>query len=257
MFEDPSERPAGLTALAERHGVSLEAVRHLLRALEAGQGQMAQFDHPDLGGFGQWSAGGMIMVGRMNDHALKARVAALCADLAASLPALAWDRGAKPSGGSTHWWPEELGLPASAGAQNTTRYAYFPGRRRLAVERDGQVSLYDTGPYVITGASQAQSGSASFQFSGPDGPVRLEDLTPVDLTPAPPRPETAPGPKAALAGPAAPSATTPVPSTAPAAAPASATEILAILEKLADLHGRGVLTEAEFAAKKAELLARL
>jgi hypothetical protein len=34
-------------------------------------------------------------------------------------------------------------------------------------------------------------------------------------------------------------------------------DILAAIERLAELHARGVLTEAEFSAKKAELLDRL
>jgi len=54
-------------------------------------------------------------------------------------------------------------------------------------------------------------------------------------------------------------------STRPAAAPppepdmaaAQATEILATLERLAELRHKGILSEAEFATKKAELLRRL
>jgi Short C-terminal domain len=34
-------------------------------------------------------------------------------------------------------------------------------------------------------------------------------------------------------------------------------DILAAIERLADLHARGILTEVEFSAKKAELLDRL
>jgi hypothetical protein len=34
-------------------------------------------------------------------------------------------------------------------------------------------------------------------------------------------------------------------------------DILTAIERLAELHARGVLTEAEFSAKKAELLDRL
>jgi membrane protease subunit (stomatin/prohibitin family) len=46
---------------------------------------------------------------------------------------------------------------------------------------------------------------------------------------------------------------------AAAAAPAGIKpeEIMATLEKLADLKGKGILTEDEFAAKKAELLKKL
>jgi membrane protease subunit (stomatin/prohibitin family) len=45
--------------------------------------------------------------------------------------------------------------------------------------------------------------------------------------------------------------------TAPAAAPMKADEIMAMLEKLGDLKAKGILTDEEFAAKKAELLAKL
>jgi len=34
-------------------------------------------------------------------------------------------------------------------------------------------------------------------------------------------------------------------------------DILAAIERMAELHARGILTEAEFSAKKAELLGRL
>ena len=51
--------------IAARHGVSADAVLTLLNAVAAGNGTQAQFNHPDLGGMGQWSQGGMIMVGDM------------------------------------------------------------------------------------------------------------------------------------------------------------------------------------------------
>lgn len=44
--------------LAQRYGFSTEAVASLLRAVAAGNGTMAQFDHPELGapGSGCWVA---------------------------------------------------------------------------------------------------------------------------------------------------------------------------------------------------------
>src|SRR6516225_6122144 len=51
--------------LAQHYGVSVEAVRTLLFAVSAGGGTLAQFDHPELGGSGQWMSGGMTMVGDM------------------------------------------------------------------------------------------------------------------------------------------------------------------------------------------------
>src|SRR5271165_2833630 len=77
--------PEGLRMVAgaaERHWVSLDAALALLGALAEGNGRQAQFNHPDFGGMGQWSQGGMIMVGDMFNHGLKARVDALCNELA-------------------------------------------------------------------------------------------------------------------------------------------------------------------------------
>jgi hypothetical protein len=45
--------------------------------------------------------------------------------------------------------------------------------------------------------------------------------------------------------------------TVPATAAASADEVMALLEKLGQLKAKGILTDEEFAAKKAELLSRL
>ena len=68
--------------VAQRHGVSSDAVLTLLQAIMSGNGTSAQFSHPDLGGMGQWSQGGMVMVGDMFNNALKHRVDMLCSELA-------------------------------------------------------------------------------------------------------------------------------------------------------------------------------
>ena len=73
--------------IATRHGVSSEAALTLLGALSAGNGAQAQFNHPDLGGMGQWSQGGMIMIGDMFNQGLKYRVDGLCNELAGLLRA--------------------------------------------------------------------------------------------------------------------------------------------------------------------------
>ena len=52
--------------MAERQRVSLNAVVTLLVALQAGEGHQAQFSHPGLGGMGQWSLGGLVMIGDMS-----------------------------------------------------------------------------------------------------------------------------------------------------------------------------------------------
>ncbi len=161
--------------IAKRHGFSADAARTVADALRRGGGRMAQFDHPELGGMGQWSAGGMLMIGDMFNHALKARVDALCRDLAA-MPAPAQSAAEQRPEQTQHWWPDGLGTPSATGAQNDMRYACFPDRHRLAVRQDGRVRVYDTGDHRIGGFSQQQSGGQSLSFSSQLGTVRLEDL---------------------------------------------------------------------------------
>src|SRR5438093_12183582 len=87
MQQLTSEGQQQVTELAQRYGVSTEAVVTLLYALMRGHGTMAQFDHPELGGRGQWMPGGMVMVGDMFNQTLKAMVDGLCVELAALLAA--------------------------------------------------------------------------------------------------------------------------------------------------------------------------
>ena len=74
--------------LAARYGFSPDGVASMLASVAVGNGRMAQFDHPDFGGRGQWMRGGMTMVADMFDSSLKARVSGLCSDLA-EVPAAA------------------------------------------------------------------------------------------------------------------------------------------------------------------------
>src|SRR5215218_6750710 len=87
MQDLTSEGRRAVESIAQRHGVSADAVLTLLQALRSGSGAMAQFSHPELGGMGQWSQGGMTMVGDMFNQGLKARVDALCTELASLLRA--------------------------------------------------------------------------------------------------------------------------------------------------------------------------
>lgn len=79
---------------------------------------------------------------------------------------------------SEAWWPEALGQPASSGGQDGLRYAVFPDRKRLLIERAGRVEAYDTGGRRISGVQQASGGEPV--FSGEDGPVRLGELRKAD-----------------------------------------------------------------------------
>ncbi len=271
--------PEGLRiveGLAQAHSVSTEAVMVLLRALAAGGGTQAQFNHPDLGGMGQWSQGGMIMIGDMFNQGLKYKVSSLCDELAGLLRNQPLFRPAPSQSqmqsqgfggqgvslfvsgaGSNQWWPAELGFPSSTGAQNDMAYACFPATRRLAIRQGGQTRVYDTGDHQIGGFSQAQSGDQSLTFTSQFGLVRVADLPLVS--------PTGDNPPAATAQPVQ-QQTAAVPEPTPYAPPAATTapksstspdDIFAMIERLADLRQKNILSEEEFATKKAELLARL
>ncbi|MDQ0448043.1 hypothetical protein [Methylobacterium aerolatum] len=80
----------------------------------------------------------------------------------------------EPMKGAEPWWPEDLGSPASSGAQNGMKYAFFPDKQRLLVERDGSVSTYDSGDHRIGGVAQANGGSVT--FTSQNGEVDLGSL---------------------------------------------------------------------------------
>jgi hypothetical protein len=162
--------------VARRHGVSVAAVRVLQDALRRGGGRMAQFSHPDLGGMGQWSAGGMTQVGDMFNTALRDKVNALCGELSRAPLDAPPPAGAGVAAPARDWWPEGLGRPSATGAQNGMRYACFPDARRVAVEQAGSVTVYDSGEHRISGVSQQQSGTQELSFSSQIGTIRASDL---------------------------------------------------------------------------------
>jgi hypothetical protein len=164
-----------LDDLAAKYSVSVEAVEVLREALRRGGGRQAQFSHRDLGGMGQWSAGGMTQVGDMFNVDLKDKVNALCTALSRQgeevngPPPVAEDLP-KP------WWPEGLGRPSSTGSQNGMHYACFPDARRVAVKQAEIVTLYDSGDHRISGVSQSQSTTQQLSFSSQNGRTRASDL---------------------------------------------------------------------------------
>jgi len=276
MGELTAEAEGRVAEIAARHGVSPATTARVAVALARSGGGQVQFNEPELGGFGQWSRGGMVMIGDMFNNALKARVDALCGDLAQLVAA---GDVLVPAAAGGPGWPAALGTPSSSGAQNDMRYAVFPGTRRLAVAQGGRMTIYDTGDHVIAGASQAQSGEQTLTFASQHGPVRLADLAVVEGDA--PKAAAVAGPPSAAAQPAGPVASAQHEAPAAAAArhearaaaheaPAAAAQheapakrtagegdVIATIERLAELASRGILTPEEFARKKAELLDRL
>jgi hypothetical protein len=168
--------------MAKKHSVSPAAVQVVLAALRSGGGRMAQFSHADFGGMSQWSPG-MSMVGDMFNTQLKAKLDALCTDIAAHLDSSETAGHARGSSGdvsyrsgSTDWWPSGLGRPGAVGAQNDLRYAVFPETRRLVIDDQGAISVYDTGTHRIIGVAQAQSRDRTLSFTSQDGLGRIADL---------------------------------------------------------------------------------
>lgn len=224
------EAENAIADIARRHGLSRDSVLAMVVALRHGGGRMAQFSIPELGGSGQWMRGGMTMVGDMFDHSLKARVDALCTELAQLLSTT------RVFPEETHWWPAELGVPSSTGGQNDTRYAVFPAARRLAVQARGVTRIFDTAEHQIGGVQQQQGGpSGTLQFTSQLGTFDISSLREVGEA-------------------ATPASSSPTPTQSPAGDPAA---IIAAIESLAGLRERGILSDDEFAAKKAELLGRL
>ena len=298
------EGQAAINAISQRTGFSPDAVTSMLYSVIAGNGSMAQFNHPEFGGSGQWMAGGMTMVSDMFNSYLKGRVDGLCSELSnlvASQPGLTqsgsfqsqnqgggysgggqWQTsggggfggamgssfgGSQPSlfvpdaSGSFNWWPADLGQPASTGAQNGVRYAYFPGTRRLAIDLNGQVTVYDSLDHQIGGFSQQQGGSGSLTFTSQYGTVFVSSLPVVSGAPQPPAyapPAPSYAPQAPVYEPAPqPQTFAPQTQTYGGAQPLGQSEIISAIEKLADLHAKGILSDQEFSTKKAELLSRL
>jgi hypothetical protein len=254
------EAEDAITDIAQRHGLSREAVLAMLFAVHTGGGTMAQFAIPELGGSGQWMRGGMTMVGNMFDNALKARVDALCGELSQLLATTkVFPASASASGfTSGNWWPAELGVPSSSGGQNDARYAVFPGTRRLAIQVNGNTRVFDTGEHRIGGVQQHQGGTyGSVTFTSQLGTFDVSSLPELGSQRVVETPSAAPTPEHPVepAPHVAPQSQAPAP--ASAGASGDPVSIVAAIESLAGLHERGILTDEEFAAKKTELLGRL
>ena len=296
--------------IAQRHGFSVDGTLSMLDAVINGNGSMAQFNHPDFSGSGQWMRGGMTMVSDMFNNHLKGRVNGLCAELSSlvanqpdlvrsgSFQSQSQGSGAghgqqqtshsgqnagqgssalqggngfgpaslfvPPTPGTTgDWWPADLRWPNSTGSQNHVRYAYFAQARRLAIEIGSTVTVYDTLDHQIGGFSQQQSVGGTLSFNSQYGLMDVASLPVISSNGRPPRAISAPASKP-------PQNTqhntphntlTPASSAAYAASSASPVgrdaDIFASIERLADLRTKGLLSDDEFSAKKAELLSRL
>ncbi len=284
MQQLTSDAERTIANISERYRVSQDAVRTLLFAVSNGGGSMAQFSHPELGGSGQWMRGGMTMVGDMFNYGLQGTVSGICSELSnllasstqvfLPLPRMMSGQQQQQSnngfgsfgGYGGQWWPAELGSPSSSGGQNGSNYAYFPQARRLAVQSSsGQISVYDTLDHNIGGVQQQQGGpSGSQSFSSQFGTFTVESLPLVsgqgsgnnsgnwgNSAPAPsnqPQPPSYEQPPSYVQQPA---------QNYGGQGEGQPGDVLATLERLGALRDKGILSDQEFQAKKADLLSRL
>jgi hypothetical protein len=143
-------------------------------------------------------------------------------------------------------WPESLGAPDSAGAQNGTAYAYFANARRLAIFAGGRVTVHDTLDHRIDGFSQQQPHRDGPSFHSQHGDVDVSTLPVVPSNGDPARSSSHRETKTGM------------PQAADVARPSGRdSDPFAAIEKLASLKAAGAISDAEFAAKKAELLRRI
>lgn len=240
--------------IAQRYNLSVDAVTHMLVAVNNGGGGMAQFNCPELGGSGQWMSGGMTMVGDMFNNGLKNTVDNLCTELANALASYQlFPVAPKGSKASNQWWPQELGNPFSSGAQNNSRYAIFP--QRLAVDTNGIVKVYDTLDHQIGGVSQQQGGNDSMTFNSQYGAFSVTSLPLVSGVADAQNAPAQQSPNVSNVNQPNTAAPTQLPSRSQNTQ--SANDILGLIEKLAQLRDAGALSEDEYNTKKSDLLNRL
>ena len=214
--------PAGqqiIDGIAKRYGYSSDAVLSMLQSVINGNGSMAQFNHPEFAGSGQWMSGGMTMVSDMFNNHLKGSVNNLCSELSqlvAAQPDLlrsgsfqSQSQGGQQQqnysggygsntrndtaangaslfvppapGSSNDWWGADLRWPNSTGAQNDVQYAYFAQACRLAIRVNGRVTIYDTLDHQIGGFSQQQSYGGSLSFNSQHGLIDVARLPVVSI----------------------------------------------------------------------------
>lgn len=275
MFTDISFN--NITEVANRYGISVNAVIDLTGALMRSNGTMAQFNIPELGGGGQWMQGGMTMVGDMFNNQLKATVDGLCNELSNLINQGAIQYKPAPkvqnqngfqSSSNGNWWGD-LGFPNSTGSQNNTSYAIFNNINRLAIQENGKVTIFDTLDNQIGGVGQQQGGTYSVSFTSQYGNVDLGTLPIVSGEAKPVNPEVE-----AVVHPIIEQAPAPIfidqnqnrnqnpnqnnnSNNNTDNSNTFENDIFSKIEKLAALKDKGILSVEEFENKKVELLSRL
>jgi Short C-terminal domain len=294
MSQHNSQWQQKLTELTQKYQLSEHAIMVLWQALIKGNGKMAQFNHPELGGVGQWLPGGLTMISDMSNSYLKMVIDNLCGELSILIQEdyfnpIKWNEPLSHQGSRQQqqqsqgnidnseivkahpfnygpWWPIELGAPTLSGSQNGLLYAYFAHKQRLVLEKQGEIFVYNTLHHQVIGVSQQQSSSGQLLvFTSPDGTFAVADLPLVSsFTRSVHEPSVKESnqhtdiiAKAEKIKEMLPRA---APKIEPLIKPADESpqpDIFSTIKKLAELKEQGIISEQEFEAKKTELLSRL
>ncbi|MGY5353105.1 SHOCT domain-containing protein [Wenyingzhuangia sp. IMCC45533] len=258
IFTDASFQ--NMDNIANRYGISVNAVTDLTHALMLSNGTMAQFYVPELGGGGQWMQGGMTMVGDMFNYQLKNTVDSLCNELSNMMSQGLIEYKPIPQSSNNNqganvgnWWGD-LGFPNSTGSQNNTSYAIFSNIARLAIQENGKVTVFNTLDHQIGGTGQQQGGNYSVTFTSQYGTVDLGTLPIVSgeekATPVVPHSIQHTNEINHQFTEVAQELTT-------GADEIVERDIFLKLEKIADLKNKGIITVEEFETTKSTLLSRL
>jgi hypothetical protein len=284
--------PAGqdlINGIAQRHGFSFDATMSMLESVINGNGSMAQFNHPEFAGSGQWMRGGMIMVSDMFNNYLKGRVDGLCSELSnvvANQPDLVRSGsfqsqnqgggyqnggyansqqqsnfGGGQSQGSGGFGPASLFVPGTSNDwwPSDLRFPDSTGAQngvRYAYFGQARRLVIDVGGTVtVYDTLDHQIGGFSQQQSvggtlSFNSQYGLIDVASLPVVSSNGQPPRAVASTQNTAPNAWPQSDAP-------AAMGSERDVFATIEKLADLRAKGILSEDEFQAKKLDLLSRL
>jgi len=287
--------PAGhdlINSIAQRHGFSVDATLSMLDSVINGNGSMAQFNHPEFAGSGQWMRGGMTMVSDMFNNHLKGRVDALCSELSqvvASQPDLVrsgsfqsqnqgggyqagyqsgghgggqqqshFSGGGPQQGGGSSFGAASLFVPGTSNDwwPSDLRHPNSTGAQngvRYAYFAQARRLVIDVaGTVTVYDVLDHQIGGFSQQQSIGATLSFNSQYGLIDVASLPVISSNGQPPR-----PVAPAQHTPPPPSPAPAAPGREQDVFATIERLAELRAKGILSEEEFQAKKLELLSRL
>ena len=165
--------------IAAKYQITEATVRTLLEGLQTTSGFQVQFNIAELGGMGQWQSG-MVMIGDMFNEGLKAKVSALCAELASFLrephPTEPEETATEPT---TSAAPIKTLRATFSGSQNGTKYAYYAPQNVLQIEEEDKIARYSTEGLTLWGVQQAQDGTGKkLKFTHAGGTITVDDLKP-------------------------------------------------------------------------------